>query len=49
MQINPEQADPSLVYSMMIRAITPRPIAWVSTISANGIPNLAPFSYFNGL
>jgi len=49
MQINPEQADPSLVYSMMIRAITPRPIAWVSTISANGISNLAPFSYFNGL
>ncbi len=49
MQFNPEQADPSLVYSMMIRAITPRPIAWVSTISANGIPNLAPFSYFNGL
>ena len=49
MQFNPEQADPSLVYSMMIRAITPRPIAWVSTISANGISNLAPFSYFNGL
>ncbi len=33
----------------MIRAITPRPIAWVSTISPGGITNLAPFSYFNGI
>ena len=33
----------------MIRAITPRPIAWVSSVSAEGIPNLAPFSYFNGV
>jgi flavin reductase (DIM6/NTAB) family NADH-FMN oxidoreductase RutF len=33
----------------MIRAITPRPIAWVSTISPNGAANLAPFSYFNGI
>lgn len=49
MQIFPETAEPSLVYSTMIRAITPRPIAWVSTISAAGIPNLAPFSYFNGV
>ena len=49
MQIDPENEDPSLVYSTMIRAITPRPIAWVSTISPNGITNLAPFSYFNGI
>ena len=33
----------------MIRAITPRPIAWVSTISPGGVTNLAPFSYFNGV
>jgi flavin reductase (DIM6/NTAB) family NADH-FMN oxidoreductase RutF len=33
----------------MIRAITPRPIAWISTISPKGVPNLAPFSYFNGV
>ena len=49
MQIDPETEDASLVYSTMIRAITPRPIAWVSTISARGITNLAPFSYFNGI
>ena len=49
MIIRPAEAEPSLVYSTMIRAITPRPIAWVSTVSANGISNLAPFSYFNGV
>ena len=49
MQIDPETEDPSQVYAAMIRAITPRPIAWVSTISPNGITNLAPFSYFNGI
>lgn len=49
MQIDPEIENPTLVYSTMIRAITPRPIAWVSTISPNGITNLAPFSYFNGI
>ncbi len=29
--------------------ITPRPIGWVSTISKDGVPNLAPYSFFNGI
>ena len=37
------------VYGWMIRAIAPRPIAWVSTCDAEGHSNLAPFSYFNGV
>ncbi len=37
------------VYRWMTTTITPRPIAWVSTISAEGGPNLAPFSFFNGI
>ena len=49
MKIDPEFESPASVYSWMIRAITPRPIAWVSTISPNGITNLAPYSYFNGV
>lgn len=28
--------------------ITPRPIAWVSTVSKDGVRNLAPYSFFNG-
>ncbi|MCW9035764.1 MAG: flavin reductase family protein [Rhodospirillales bacterium] len=29
--------------------IAPRPIGWVSSLSATGVVNLAPFSFFNGL
>lgn len=29
--------------------ITPRPIAWVSTRSRDGIDNLSPYSFFNGV
>ncbi len=29
--------------------VTPRPIGWISTISSKGVPNLAPFSYFNAV
>lgn len=36
-------------YRLMIGSIVPRPIAWVSSLSADGIPNLAPFSFFLGL
>src|SRR5690349_2361 len=28
--------------------IGPRPIGWISTVSADGTPNLAPYSFFNG-
>ena len=28
--------------------IIPRPIGWISTLGADGVPNLAPFSFFNG-
>lgn len=33
----------------MTRLILPRPIAWVSTIAADGRTNLAPFSFFQGV
>ncbi|KAI5115004.1 hypothetical protein M0805_005286, partial [Coniferiporia weirii] len=35
------------MYRFLTSAITPRPIAFVSTLSASGEPNLAPFSYFS--
>ena len=34
-------------YNLLINCVVPRPIAWVSSISASGQPNLAPFSFFN--
>lgn len=35
------------VYQLLNRLIVPRPIAFVASLSAEGIANLAPFSYFN--
>ncbi|KAF8590999.1 hypothetical protein K439DRAFT_1381453 [Ramaria rubella] len=35
------------IYPLMISGIVPRPIAFVSSLSASGVPNLAPFSYFS--
>lgn len=37
------------VYKFMTGAIVPRPIGWISTLSKDGTPNLAPFSYFNAV
>src|SRR5205807_9616134 len=34
-------------YKLLIGLVVPRPIAWISTWSANGIANCAPFSFFN--
>lgn len=36
-------------YELLTSLVVPRPIAWVSTRSAAGQPNLAPFSYFSAL
>jgi flavin reductase (DIM6/NTAB) family NADH-FMN oxidoreductase RutF len=35
------------LYGILLNSVAPRPIAWVSTLSASGQPNLAPFSFFN--
>ncbi|KAG0144387.1 hypothetical protein CROQUDRAFT_660055 [Cronartium quercuum f. sp. fusiforme G11] len=36
-------------YKLMINSVVPRPIALCSTLSVDGHPNLAPFSYFNAV
>jgi flavin reductase (DIM6/NTAB) family NADH-FMN oxidoreductase RutF len=36
-------------HDLLVCAVLPRPIAFVSTIGANEVPNLAPFSYFTVL
>lgn len=41
------QAVPAAdAYKILTGCVVPRPIAWVSTISANGVTNLAPYSFF---
>lgn len=49
MRIDPAEHDPLRVYHLMTSVIVPRPVAWVSTISRDGVHNLAPFSFFSGL
>jgi flavin reductase (DIM6/NTAB) family NADH-FMN oxidoreductase RutF len=49
MTIDPASTAPQDFYKLMIGAIVPRPIAWVSTISAAGETNLAPFSFFTAV
>lgn len=40
------EIDHQQAYCLLIGSIVPRPIAWVSSMSADGVPNLAPFSFF---
>lgn len=35
------------VYHLLVDVVTPRPIAWVTTLDSEGRVNLAPFSFFN--
>lgn len=42
----PEDPPAKGLYALLTASITPRPIAWVSTVSADGVPNLAPYSFF---
>lgn len=49
MIIDPATTPRPELYSLMIRCIAPRPIAWVSSMSREGLLNLAPFSFFNGV
>ena len=37
----------SQIYQILISGIVPRPVAFVSSVSASGVANIAPFSWFN--
>jgi flavin reductase (DIM6/NTAB) family NADH-FMN oxidoreductase RutF len=45
-EIDPQIADQTALYKLLIGCVVPRPIAWVSSVDADGVCNLAPFSYF---
>ncbi|MGC9387033.1 MAG: flavin reductase family protein [Hydrogenovibrio sp.] len=47
MQHDIQQLPPQDRYKLLVGGIIPRPIAWVSTLSANGTHNLAPYSFFS--
>lgn len=45
--IDPKEIPVPKLHQYLLGAIGPRPIAFASTIDANGVDNLAPFSFFN--
>jgi flavin reductase (DIM6/NTAB) family NADH-FMN oxidoreductase RutF len=47
LELDPVDWEPQQVYFLLTGLVIPRPIAWVSTIDAAGVPNVAPHSYFN--
>jgi flavin reductase (DIM6/NTAB) family NADH-FMN oxidoreductase RutF len=49
MIVDPAAAGAQNTYKLMVGAIVPRPIAFVSTIDNAGVRNLAPFSFFTGV
>ncbi len=48
MQIDPHTFEHNF-YRVLTGVVVPRPIAFVSTVSAAGVANLAPFSFFNAV
>ncbi len=49
MIIDPQHHTPANIYKLMVGAIVPRPIAFVSSMSSDGVLNLAPFSFFTAI
>lgn len=49
MQSATSAMDRRVAYRWLIGCVVPRPIAWITTLSAEGVVNLAPFSFFNGV
>lgn len=35
------------IYRLLVGGVTPRPIAWISTVSEDGVHNIAPYSFFS--
>ena len=45
--LDPKEISTGKLHGYLLGAIAPRPIAFASTIDADGNPNLSPFSFFN--
>ncbi|MET8130535.1 flavin reductase family protein [Streptomyces sp. NPDC005251] len=43
---DPAAVDRAAFYKLLTSVVVPRPIAWISTIGADGVDNLAPHSFF---
>ena len=44
-----EKTDGETLFKLVLGLVVPRPIGWVSTVSREGVFNIAPFSFFNAV
>lgn len=49
MIIDPQAVPVSIAYQLLTSAVIPRPIGFISSLSPEGVANLAPFSFFNAV
>lgn len=49
MQLDLRTLPIALRYKVLVSTVTPRPIAWVTTRSLDGVVNAAPYSFFNAM
>lgn len=47
LSLNPQELSIPVLQKYLQNAVAPRPICFASTVSKDGVPNLAPFSFFN--
>jgi len=47
LELGPDTLAPRDFYLLLTALVVPRPVGWISTISAAGVRNIAPYSYFN--
>jgi flavin reductase (DIM6/NTAB) family NADH-FMN oxidoreductase RutF len=46
MEINAANLDADAAYRLLVGAVVPRPIAWITTVAPSGLVNAAPFSCY---
>lgn len=49
MNIDPAEHSSTDNYKLLTNIVVPRPVAWVTSVNADGVVNLAPFSFFNAV
>ena len=49
MRFDLDPATPQISYKLLASTVTPRPIAWITSLSPAGVVNAAPYSFFNAM
>ena len=49
MDYDPRLKNHGLPHDPFKALVAPRPIGWISSLNADGVPNLAPYSFFNAV